>query len=394
MQVGELPTCQKLEVEIETATRFIFCRSMLHIPDSKVFMKLLCPSIFQRLAIEPKDSPFLAVQVYGPQKPTVAESFRAWAGLRSAAFRRRGDASFIQEHQMICYADEEIGVLEISKTGNVIIQDRDVSLGPPCTMIEGGYALATSLQDKRIRNLKQDLRDLEPASEPSDREKCGSELLSVRLQADWWVRLTSGEYNSRTFQHLRPELQRDLFNQFEEEALTARWSLNHTVPVEHCWTAYVKAPESLSRRPECLTIESGRVVTWFEHLVFNSERANGSQLNFGLGCKSPKRLVTIPMGLKPGNSPLTSYWVDRLLGDTLISPELIFFESDAAQIQSHREVSLSGLAVTLKVKLEDNECRSMSYLPVWLLTSGARSSSSHQLGQMHGQWPHTSLDCL
>ncbi|CAE7906250.1 SEC3 [Symbiodinium microadriaticum] len=171
MQVGELPTCQKLEVEIETATRFIFCRSMLHIPDSKVFMKLLCPSIFQRLAIEPKDSPFLAVQVYGPQKPTVAESFRAWAGLRSAAFRRRGDASFIQEHQMICYADEEIGVLEISKTGNVIIQDRDVSLGPPCTMIEGGYALATSLQDKRIRNLKQDLRDLEPASEPSDREK-------------------------------------------------------------------------------------------------------------------------------------------------------------------------------------------------------------------------------
>ena len=147
MQVGELPTCQKLEVEIETATRFIFCRSMLHIPDSKVFMKLLCPSIFQRLAIEPKDSPFLAVQVYGPQKPTVAESFRAWAGLRSAAFRRRGDASFIQEHQMICYADEEIGVLEISKTGNVIIQDRDVSLGPPCTMIEGGYALATSLQE-------------------------------------------------------------------------------------------------------------------------------------------------------------------------------------------------------------------------------------------------------
>ena len=218
--------------------------------------------------------------------------------------------------------------------------------------------------------------------------------LIVSYEADWWVRLTSGEYNSRTFQHLRPELQRDLFNQFEEEALTARWSLNHTVPVEHCWTAYVKAPESLSRRPECLTIESGRVVTWFEHLVFNSERANGSQLNFGLGCKSPKRLVTIPMGLKPGNSPLTSYWVDRLLGDTLISPELIFFESDAAQIQSHREVSLSGLAVTLKVKLEDNECRSMSYLPVWLLTSGARSSSSHQLGQMHGQWPHTSLDCL
>eukprot|EP00913_Durusdinium_trenchii_P031640 g29629.t1 len=26
-------------------------------------------------------------------------------------------------------------------------------------------------EDKRIRNLKQDLRDLEPASEPTDREK-------------------------------------------------------------------------------------------------------------------------------------------------------------------------------------------------------------------------------
>ena len=126
-RLGDIPTRGTQDVTVDSSTRFVFCRSMLHIPDSPDYDIGL--SMDTQVNARALLSRCTALPAVNPKEYMAPALF--------VVPRSSGDTAILDEFQTISFGEEEIGVFEISRHGTVTLQNRKSELGPasklPCT---------------------------------------------------------------------------------------------------------------------------------------------------------------------------------------------------------------------------------------------------------------------